>query len=48
VRHFVAISRAILVKGAGLGEIVRPLTFLAVFAAIVLTSAVLQYRKRAA
>jgi ABC-2 type transport system permease protein len=48
VRHFVEISRAILVKGAGLEEIVRPLTFLAVFAAIVLTSAVLQYRKRAA
>jgi ABC-type multidrug transport system permease subunit len=47
VRHFVAISRAILVKGAGLTDIVRPLTFLAVFAAIVLTSAVLQYRKRA-
>ena len=48
VRHFVAISRAILVKGAGLSDIVRPLTFLAVFAAIVLTSAVRQYRKRAA
>ena len=47
VRHFVAISRAILIKGAGLADIVRPLTFLAVFAAIVLTSAVLQYRKRA-
>jgi ABC-2 type transport system permease protein len=48
VRHFVAISRAILIKGAGLADIVRPLTFLAVFAAVVLTSAVLQYRKRAA
>ena len=48
VRHFVAISRAILVKGAGLDEIVRPLSFLAAFAAIVLTTAVLQYRKRAA
>ena len=48
VRHFVAISRAILVKGAGLEEIARPLTFLTVCAAIVLTSAVLQYRKRAA
>ena len=47
VRHFVAISRAILIKGAGLADIVRPLTFLAVFAAVVLTSAVLQYRKRA-
>ena len=48
VRHFVAISRAILIKGAGLSDIARPLTFLAVFAAVVLTSAVLQYRKRAA
>lgn len=47
VRHFVAISRAILIKGAGLADIVRPLMFLAVFAAVVLTSAVLQYRKRA-
>jgi ABC-2 type transport system permease protein len=47
VRHFVAISRAILIKGAGFADIVRPLTFLAVFAAVVLTSAVLQYRKRA-
>jgi ABC-2 type transport system permease protein len=47
VRHFVAISRAILIKGAGLADIARPLTFLAVFAAVVLTSAVLQYRKRA-
>ena len=48
VRHFVAISRAILIKGAGLADIVRPLAFLAVFAAVVLTSAVLQYKKRAA
>jgi ABC-2 type transport system permease protein len=48
VRHFVEISRAILVKGAGLEDIVRPLTFLTVFAVVVLTSAVLQYRKRAA
>jgi ABC-2 type transport system permease protein len=48
VRHFVAISRAILIKGAGLADIVRPVTFLAVFAAVVLASAVLQYRKRAA
>jgi ABC-2 type transport system permease protein len=48
VRHFVAISRAILIKGAGLQDIVRPLAFLTAFAAVVLTSAVLQYRKRAA
>ena len=48
VRHFVAISRAILVKGAGIADILRPLTFLAVFAGVVLTLAVLQYKKRAA
>ena len=48
VRHFVAIARAILIKGAGLADILRPLTFLAIFAAVVLTSAVLQYKKRAA
>jgi ABC-2 type transport system permease protein len=47
VRHFVAISRAILIKGAGVADIVRPLALLAVFAAVVLTSAVLQYKKRA-
>ena len=47
VRHFVAISRAILIKGAGLADILRPLTFLMVFAAVALSSAVLQYRKRA-
>ena len=47
VRHFVAISRAILIKGAGLADILRPLTFLTVFAAVALSSAVLQYRKRA-
>jgi ABC-2 type transport system permease protein len=48
VRHFVAISRAILVKGAGLSEILRPLSILAAFAVVVLTFAVRQYRKRAA
>jgi ABC-2 type transport system permease protein len=48
VRHFVTISRAILVKGAGLTEILQPLSILALFAVVVLTSAVFQYRKRAA
>ena len=47
VRHFVTIARAILVKGAGLAEIVRPLLTLAIFAVVVLTFAVRQYRKRA-
>jgi ABC-2 type transport system permease protein len=48
VRHFVAISRAILVKGAGLGEIVRPLAILAVYAVIVPTIAISRYQKRIA
>jgi ABC-2 type transport system permease protein len=48
VRHFVAISRAILMKGAGLAEIAQPFLILAVSAALVLTVAVRQYRKRAA
>lgn len=46
VRHFVAISRAILIKGAGINEIARPLTILTVFAAVMLTLAVRQYQKR--
>ena len=48
VRHFVAISRAILVKGAGLREIANPLATLAIFAVGFLTLAIRQYRKRAA
>ena len=46
VRHFVAISRAVLVKGAGLREIQRPFVILAVFAAVVFSLAVRQYSKR--
>jgi ABC-2 type transport system permease protein len=48
VRHFVTISRAVLVKGAGLADIAEPLVFLSVYAAIMLTLAVRQYSKRAA
>jgi ABC-2 type transport system permease protein len=48
VRHFVQISRAILVKGAGLAEIARPLLILVVYAAVMLTLAVRQYSKRTA
>ncbi len=47
VRHFVTISRAILMKGAGATEIVRPLSILGVSAVVILTLAVRQYRKRA-
>ena len=48
VRHFVTISRAILMKGASLPEIAQPLLILAGTAALVLSVAVHQYRKRAA
>src|SRR5262249_9126223 len=40
VRHFVTISRAILVKGAGLSDIVQPLVTLVGFAVVTLTLAV--------
>ena len=45
VRHFVAISRAILVKGAGLAEILKPLSILAVYAVIVPAIAITRYQK---
>ena len=48
VRHFVTISRAILMKGAGPAEIAQPFLILAGTAAVVLVVAVGQYRKRAA
>jgi len=46
VRHFVAISRAILIRGAGLAEVARPLGMLVGFAVIVFSVAVRQYAKR--
>ncbi len=48
VRHFVTISRGILLKGAGLQEILTPLLTLAGFAVVVLSLAVRQYSKRTA
>ena len=48
VRHFVTISRAILMKGAGPMEIAQPFLILVATAALVLTVAVRQYHKRAA
>jgi ABC-2 type transport system permease protein len=48
VRHFVAISRAVLVKGATLREIAQPFLVLVVFAVAVFGLAVRQYSKRAA
>ncbi|MBX6331966.1 MAG: ABC transporter permease [Gemmatimonadaceae bacterium] len=48
VRHFVEISRAILVKGAGLRDIVRPLGALVILALAALGVSVRQYSKRSA
>jgi ABC-2 type transport system permease protein len=48
VRHFVTIARAILMKGAGFTEILRPLVILVVFATGIFTLAVRQYRKTTA
>jgi ABC-type multidrug transport system permease subunit len=48
VRHFVSISRAILIKGAGLAEVLRPLLILMVFAVGTFGLAVGQYDKRTA
>jgi len=48
VRHFVTISRAVLVKGAGVRDVAQPLLILVVFAGVTLTLAVRQYSKRIA
>ena len=48
VRHFVTITRAILMKGAGLAEIARPLVILVVYAVAVLGLSIRQYSKRTA
>jgi ABC-2 type transport system permease protein len=48
IRHFVTIMRRILMKGAGLEEIVRPLGVLSVFAVVVMTAAIRRYRKQMA
>jgi ABC-2 type transport system permease protein len=45
VRHFVTISRAILVKGAGLAETALPLGILAVYGVAILALAIRQYDK---
>lgn len=48
VKHFVSISRAILIKGAGPAEIARPLGILVLFAVGIFWLAVGQYQKRTA
>lgn len=48
MRHFVGISRGVLVKGAGPAEIAQPFLVLVASAVVVLTIAVRQYHKRTA
>jgi ABC-2 type transport system permease protein len=48
VKHFVSVSRAILIKGAGPAEVARPLGILAVFAVGICWLAAGQYHKRTA
>jgi ABC-type multidrug transport system permease subunit len=48
VRHFVTIARAVLIKGAGLADIARPLIILVVYGAVMLALAMRQYSKRTA
>jgi len=48
IRHFAAIIRGILMKGAGLAEIARPLGILSLYAAAMLTLAIRRYRKQTA
>jgi ABC-2 type transport system permease protein len=45
VKHIIEIMRAVMLKGAGVTDITRPLTFLAVAGVLVLTLAVRQYAK---
>ncbi len=46
--HFIEMMRMVMLKGAGLADVVRHLAVLAVMGALVLTVAVRQYHKRAA
>ena len=46
VRHFVSISRAVLIKGAGFSDIALPMGILASYGAVVLALAIRQYHKR--
>lgn len=48
LKHFIVIMRGVLIRGAGLTEIVAPLGVLAVYGAVVLALAVRQYSKTTA
>jgi len=47
VMYFVAIMRAVMMKGAGVRDVMVPFAILAVYGAVMLTLAVRQYAKRA-
>ncbi len=48
VKHFIEIMRAVLLKGAGVRDVLRPIGALAVFGVVILTLAVRQYGRRVA
>jgi ABC-2 type transport system permease protein len=48
VKHFIGIMRSVMLKGATLADITRPLISLAVFGTVVLTLAIYQHGRRAA
>jgi ABC-2 type transport system permease protein len=47
VKHFIEIIRSVMLKGAGLSDILRPLAILSVTGVLALTLAVRQYAKQA-
>jgi ABC-2 type transport system permease protein len=47
VKHVISVMRAVMLKGATLGDVLRPLAYLAAFGAAMLTLAVRQYGRRA-
>ncbi|NNF56629.1 MAG: ABC transporter permease [Rhodothermaceae bacterium] len=48
IKHFAALLRAVLIKGGGFGDVVGGIGAMAAFAVVVLTLALLRYRKTAA
>jgi ABC-2 type transport system permease protein len=47
VKHIIAVMRAVMLKGAGFGDVVMPLSYLAVFGSGVLALAIGQYDRKA-
>jgi ABC-2 type transport system permease protein len=48
IKHFIVITRGVILKGAGLGDLLVPFAVLSGFAVLALSLAVLRYRKTAA